>query len=130
MLIVLVAACFAWIGVLSLAAVTFLGTAASTGWIIAGALLLALVIWLVVMAREIRQATELPDYFERIERSLHAGDRVAYSRPFHKIGTLPTKRTATRTVIGSRGMTAGNFDGIRPRSVRPRQDRPRTTGWT
>jgi type VI protein secretion system component VasK len=61
-LVLLLASCLVWIGGISLAVAFFLGTAVTTGWILAGALFLAVCIWCVVMIREIRQAIELPDY--------------------------------------------------------------------
>lgn len=59
-LIVLAISCLVWIGAISFAVVYFMGTAASTGWIVGGGLLLALAVWVVVMLRQIRNAVELP----------------------------------------------------------------------
>lgn len=122
-LIVLVATCLAWISVLALAVVTILGTAVSAGWIIGGTLVLGLVVALVVMFREIRQAPEMPDYFAEIEPSPAAADRLTFSGFDFRTG----EALAKPTVIGSRAMTAGSFERIRPRRVGSRQDRPRTS---
>ncbi len=59
-LIILALACLAWIVAISMAVVYFMGTAVSTGWIVGGVLLLALVVWIVVMLREVRNAIEMP----------------------------------------------------------------------
>jgi membrane protein YdbS with pleckstrin-like domain len=58
-LIVLLASCLFWIGGISLAVMWFAGTSVTTGWIVAGALVLALLVWLAVMSHEIRHAMEL-----------------------------------------------------------------------
>ncbi len=60
--ILLLASCLIWIGGISLVVAFFLGTAVTTGWIIAGALFAAVLVWVLVMVREIRDAIELPDY--------------------------------------------------------------------
>jgi hypothetical protein len=57
-LIVLLASCVFWIGGISLAVMWFAGTSMTTGWIVAGALVLALLLWLAVMSHEIRHAIE------------------------------------------------------------------------
>lgn len=59
----LLAACLAWIGGISMVVAIFFGKGVTTGWIVAGALAFALVVWLAVMFREVRRAIELPDYF-------------------------------------------------------------------
>ncbi len=58
-LIVLLASCLFWIGVISLAVMWFAGTSVTAGWIVAGTLVLALLVWLAVMSYEIRHAIEL-----------------------------------------------------------------------
>jgi len=63
-LILLLASCFIWIGAIALAIVCFMGTSVSTGWIIAGGLVVALAIWVIVMAGEIRNAVNHSDHFE------------------------------------------------------------------
>ena len=63
MLMLLLAACLAWIGGISVVVAMFFGKGVSTGWIVAGALVSAMVVWLAVMFREVRRATELPDDF-------------------------------------------------------------------
>ena len=77
MLILLAVSCLAWIGLLSLAFVFFFGTAISAGWILGGALLLAVTVWIVVMFREIRDAIEIPDSFasEDLKQNRPISDR-------------------------------------------------------
>ncbi len=58
-LIVLLASCLLWVGGISLAVMWFAGTSVTIGWIVAGALVLALLVWLAVMFHEIRHAVEL-----------------------------------------------------------------------
>ena len=62
MLILLLAACLVWIVVLSIAFLAMSGTAASTGFIVAGSLVGAAVAWVLVMIREIRDAIQVSDY--------------------------------------------------------------------
>lgn len=57
-LILLAASCLMWIGVLSLAFMSFMGKNVTAGWICAGALFFALAVWIVVMASEFRSAVE------------------------------------------------------------------------
>jgi hypothetical protein len=57
-LILVVASCIVWIGLLSLAFMTFTGTDVTVGWICAAALFFALVVWTLVMAGEFRSAVE------------------------------------------------------------------------
>jgi membrane protein YdbS with pleckstrin-like domain len=58
-LIVLLASCLFWIGGISLAVMWFAGSSVTAGWIVAGALVLAVLVWLAVMSHEIRHAMEL-----------------------------------------------------------------------
>jgi hypothetical protein len=60
-LILLVAACLSWIGLLSLAFVCFFGNGISAGWIFAGTLIVALMVWFILMFNEFRQAIEIPE---------------------------------------------------------------------
>lgn len=102
---------------------TFLGAAVSIGWIIGGALVLAMVAGVAVMFKEVGRATELPDYLEEIVLSAEAADRLAYSRrDFRTVDAF-----ANRAVFGSRDLTTGSYERIRPRRASARQDRPRTT---
>jgi membrane protein implicated in regulation of membrane protease activity len=125
-LIVLVAACLFWIGALSLAVVAFAGGAIFTGWMIAGALLLALMVSLFVVFREIRRATELPDYLSQIELSVPEETQVVSSRQRFRSHATPVKRA----LVGSQGLVAGSNDRILGRKVSARQSRPQTPGWT
>lgn len=63
-LVLLTAACLVWIGLLSLAFVFVMGTGASAGWIVAGLLFCALLVWAVVMRGEYRNAIDLTEDFE------------------------------------------------------------------
>ena len=58
-LIVLLASCLFWAGGISLAVMWFAGTSVTTGWIVVGALVLAVLVWLAVMSHEIRHAIAL-----------------------------------------------------------------------
>ena len=115
LLIVLVASSLAWIGVLTLATVTFSGIAVSTGWLIAGAMLLALMAMVLVIFKEVRRAIELPDYLAEAELALHGHSRTRFSR------------SLTPEI---RGVTAGSYERMIPRRVRARRSRPRTSSWT
>ncbi len=68
-LILLLASCFIWIGAIALAIVCFMGTSVTTGCIIAGGLVIALAVWVIVMAGEIRHAVNYSDHFE-LERTV------------------------------------------------------------
>ena len=52
-----------------------MGTAATTGWIIAGALVFAVAVWMIVMAREVRNAIDLTEHFESEESKASAAKR-------------------------------------------------------
>jgi len=62
-LILLVASCLVWVLGISTALVFFFGSDAKLGWILAGSLVLSAMVWLLVMAREIRQAIDLSGYY-------------------------------------------------------------------
>ncbi len=84
MLILLVAACLVWVGILSLAYVVLSGSAISTGWLVAGALMFAIVAWVLVMFREIQDSIKLHDYFatgNRVEGDLVTDEISTESRP-------------------------------------------------
>lgn len=125
-LIALVATCLFWIGAISLAVVAFAGEAAFTGWMIAGALLLALMVSLFVVFREIRRATELPDCLSQIELSVPEETQVVSSRQRFRSHATPVKRS----IVGSQRLAAGSNDRILGRKVSARQSRPQTPGWT
>ena len=114
LLILLVASSLAWIGVLTLAAVELFGIEVSTGWIIAGAMMLGLVAMVLVIFKEVRRAIELPDYLAEAELARHGAFRLRFSR-----SNSPEIR----------GMTAGSYDRMMPRRVRARRSRPRTASW-
>lgn len=56
----LAGSCLLWIGVLALAFVGFSGAKVSAGWLFAGALFFALMVWTAIMAGEFRSAEEQP----------------------------------------------------------------------
>lgn len=124
--IVLLATCLVWIAALSLAVVVFAGAAVFTGWIIAGALLLGLMVSLLVVCREVRRAPEMPDYFSQIELSVDEGAQVASSQPGFKSNATPVNRGRG----GSQRLVAGSNDRIMSRKVGTRQSRPQIPGWT
>ncbi len=110
--------CLMWIGVISLGIVIFIGTTVSTGWIIAGVLSLAMVVGLVVISREVRNAPEMPDDFDSCELS---GHRVGQAEFYGQRVRIRGSR------IGNRGTTARIYDRIMPRRVRAHQNRPRAS---
>jgi hypothetical protein len=123
-LIALVTICVAWICVISLAVVTFLGTAVSIGWIVGGTLAMVMVVGGAVAHKEVGRATELPDYIE--ECSPDAADRFSFSRrDLRNIETF-----ANRAVVGSRDFAIDSFDRTRTRRVPKRADRPRVATRT
>lgn len=68
LLILLVVSCLIWIWIISFGVMLLSGSGISVGWIVAGVLLLATLIWVVVMFREFRDAIEIPEYFPPLER--------------------------------------------------------------
>lgn len=93
-LILLAATCLGWIGLLTLAFVSWIGTNVTAGWIFAGILFLALVVWIVVMAGEFRSAMEAP--------RLHMEDGDSDD---HGEVTYPLPRAATLARMGLDRMT-------------------------
>ncbi len=59
----MVAVCLLWIGLLSLAFTELSGFKVAGGWMLAGALIFASVAWVLVMIREMGNATDMPDDF-------------------------------------------------------------------
>lgn len=96
MLILLAAACLAWIGILSLAFMAFLGTGVSAGWIFAGALLLALAVWVVVMFREFKQAIRMRESFSPDDEDLFPNGRTTSTHPRFGITGLLAPNTFSR----------------------------------
>lgn len=112
MLILLVAACLVWIGILSLAFLAFSGMSFSSGWIVAGALFFAVMAWVVVMFREFRGAIALPDTSdigERGEEGYDATGKSTDSRPRGGDG---------RIFLGRRIMAVGRHFRSKPRKLR------------
>ncbi|WP_348216546.1 hypothetical protein [Luteolibacter sp.] len=115
MLILLVAACLVWVGLLSLAYVLLSGTTISSGWIVAGALVFAVIAWVLVMIREIRDSILVPDFSahgERVDENYDVDGKSTESRPNEGI--------AGRSLMGRRGMTPGRGSKSKPRKVRSR----------
>ncbi|MEO5716689.1 MAG: hypothetical protein ABIT37_24635 [Luteolibacter sp.] len=100
-LILLLASCFIWIGAIALAIVCFMGTTVTTGWIIAGALLVALAVWVIVMAGEIRNAVNHSDHFEP-ERTVPVPTPDEESGLFMASGSEPKNARAEEPVIHAR----------------------------
>lgn len=112
-LILLAAACLTWIGLLSLAFVFFTGTAASAGWLFAGALLLALAVWGVAMSWEFRNA--VPRQEDLVEDDCN---------PYPGIGSTPTRPRsrfagvqANRAITTLRKITPGPRAKTQPRKL-------------
>lgn len=103
-LTLLAASCVVWIGILTLAFMSFTGTDVTAGWICAGALFFALVVWIAVMASEFRSA-------EMAESIACPGED-----DFGVTGTLPRLKGA-----GSGSSIRGRLTGRRilPVSSRP-----------
>lgn len=112
-LVVIVAACLIWIGLISLAIVLVSGASISVGWIIAGVLALAGVVWGLVMMREIRDAIKLPDtsaFGNRAEEEFDSKGNSTVARP--RFGTGGRIFTGRRTIILDR------IQKVRPRKLR------------
>lgn len=111
-LILLVAACLVWIGILSVAFLAFSGMSVSSGWIVAGALLFAVVAWVLVMFREVRGAITLPDTSatgERGEEGYDIDGKSTVDRP---------RAGGGRIFLGRRIMAVGRHFRSRPRKLR------------
>lgn len=111
-LILLVAACLVWIGILSVAFLAFSGMSLSSGWIVAGALFFAVVAWVLVMFREIRGAITLPDTSatgERGEEGYDTDGKSTVDRP---------RAGGGRIFLGRRIMAVGRHFRSRPRKLR------------
>lgn len=124
LLILLVAACLSWIGLLSLAFVCFFGTGLSAGWIFAGALILALMVWFVLMFSEFRQAIEMPEEASaelRHNLGMHSHGKTKHLHIQSRIAHARVERaSATR-----RQMTCERRNRTRSsRTGFPRLDRP------
>lgn len=112
-LILLVAACLVWVGLLSLAFVVLSGTVASTGFMVAGALVCAVVAWVLVMIREIRDSSEVPDF------SAHGAREDGYDMAGQSTMARPASDISGRGFMGRRGMMPGRgLFKSRPRRVR------------
>lgn len=57
-LVLLAASCLVWVAILSLAFMSLAGRNVTAGWICAGALFFAILVWTLVMAAEFRSAVE------------------------------------------------------------------------
>ena len=113
-LILLVAACLVWVGLLSMAFMALSGTAASTGFIVAGALVFAVVAWVLVMVREFRDSVQVSDY------SAHGAREEGYDENGISTVARPAAGISGRAFMGRRGMTPGRGSKTRPRKVRSR----------
>lgn len=112
-LILLVAACLAWIGLLSAAFLMLGGTTVATGWIVAGALALAALAWILVMFREIQNSVQMPDHFTNDEPM--SGDVNVLGRS-RIVRITPTSRD--RKVSDRRQMALVGSSKTRPRHGR------------
>jgi hypothetical protein len=109
-LILLLAACLMWIGLLSIAFMLFMGQGAVVGWIVAGVLAFSLIVWVGLMLFEVRQAFEV---------------RSEADEDCHRVtGSLP--RVVQSTFADPRSWSIGrlNFG----RSVRPGLRREKVLG--
>lgn len=117
-MILLAAACLVWIALLSLGIVWLMGMGISAGWIIAGALLFALVVWIVVMAGEFHNAIDLTGDFESEDCGLHADGNVTSVLPHFR-----TSDSRTDSAFTGRG---GVKSARRNKTLigKPRRQRP------
>jgi len=129
MLILLAAACLAWVGILALAFMAFTGSGVPAAWIFSGVLILALAAWFVVMFREFIHATCEPDDFGNQFNGCDPwmNYQTSADRPrcegihFRSSRTLVPERMA-RSVRRMSGLTCE----IRPRGAgRPGRSAPR-----
>lgn len=127
MLILLAAACLVWVAILSVAFMALSGTGVKAGWIFAGALVLALAVWVVVMFREFLNSLGWPEAFQEAEedeydlclsyetRSSYCGGRMRQDRML----ALEKRNARVRRLTGLQC-------SIRPRrSGRPNRTTPR-----
>ncbi len=113
MLILLMAACLTWVGILSLASVMMSWLAYTTGWIVAGGLVCAVIAWLLVMVREIRDAVELPDFFAEGQR------QEGYDESGESTEVRPCLSISQRMMMSRRSMTPFRSGSkSRPRKLR------------
>lgn len=115
MLILLVAACLVWVGLLSMGFMLLSGTVASTGFIVAGALVCAVVAWVLVMIREIRDSIQVSDF------SAHGAREDGYNVDECPTLARPAPEISGRGFMGRRGMTPGRGFKSLPRKVRSRR---------
>ncbi len=110
-LILLVAACLVWIGIISLGVAVFSGSV-STSWVVGGAIALAVMAWVLVMAREIRGAVTMPDTSAIGER--HEGE---YDTEGASTEARP-RANESRIFLGRRIMAVGRHFKNQPRKRR------------
>jgi hypothetical protein len=125
MLILLAGTCLGWIGLISLAIVAFAGSGVSIGWIVAGALVMALAVWLVILWSEFRQAVTPPDGFLKDESTddelvLEDQPTVGYRLGFAAPGTDRVTASDGDCLTGRQ--RAAHFRNFRSgRSARPKR---------
>jgi membrane protein implicated in regulation of membrane protease activity len=116
-LILLVAACLVWVGIISLAVAVFSGSV-SSGWVVAGAIVLAVMAWVLVMAREIRGAVTVPD-------SSAVGERHEGEYDIEGASTVSRPRAnESRIFLGRRIMAIGRHFKSQPRKRRSKWQEP------
>lgn len=113
-MILLLAACLVWVGILSTAYVLISGTKIAAAWVVGGGLICAIIAWVLVMFREIHDAIQLPDFFAQGNREDESYDETGESTV-----ARPAIGLAERGMTGRRGMTPFRGTGkTRPRKLR------------
>jgi hypothetical protein len=95
---------------------TYLGWLMQRSWggIVAGALLFAVVAWVLVMIREIRDSIQVSDF------SAHGARQDGYDEEGISTVARPAPGISGRGFMGRRGMTPGRGSKSQPRKVRSR----------
>lgn len=113
MLVLLAAACLAWIALLAVAFVGFTGVGASAAWSIAGGLVLVMIAGAVLMNREYRNAIDLTKHSARHR----TGDSSPVPARFKTEGTWTANSFTDREIL-----LTGRRD--KPKSGNSRRRRP------
>ena len=136
-LILFLAACLMWIGMITLAVVSLTGVGVSVGWMIGGVLGVAILVWLVVMAGEYRNAMDDPEAFSDDDDGCGPDPDAASPTPlvFTSAADLRTREDAVtlgRPLSTRRELllTAQTTPSARPgrRSAVPRDGAPKRQG--
>lgn len=127
MLILLAAACLVWVAILTGAFMAFSGSGVGAGWIFAGALVLALAVWVVVMFREFLHALGWPEVFQEDEEDEYDLCLSYETRTVRSGYRQPRMRQDRMLALEEKSARARRMKGLHC-SIRPRRsDRPNRT---